>query len=90
LQISQSSDSDRPFEVDGDTFTSFSDAANRACDNQKNACADLFNNSGDKDSVGFDVGDCDSQNCKQYPLIPPLLSTLFPFEMFLLEYFVLS
>ncbi|KAJ2900341.1 hypothetical protein MKZ38_002474 [Zalerion maritima] len=61
--IQNSGDTARPFMVDGDTFTDFQTAANRACDNQKNECADLANNGGGE----FEVGDCDSQNeqCKQ-------------------------
>lgn len=61
--ISNSGDSDRPFSVDGDTFTDFQSAVNRACDNQKNQCADI-SNSGEGD---FSVNDCDQQNneCKQ-------------------------
>ncbi|KAF3019765.1 hypothetical protein E8E14_011190 [Neopestalotiopsis sp. 37M] len=61
--ITQSSDPDRPFEVDGDTFPDFSTAAQRSCDNQKNACADIAN----KQQGSLEVGDCDQQNteCKQ-------------------------
>ncbi|KAH6630267.1 hypothetical protein B0J18DRAFT_95260 [Chaetomium sp. MPI-SDFR-AT-0129] len=60
--ILSSGDPERPFEVDGDTFRDFDTAANRACDNQKNNCADMANNgTGD-----FKVGDCDQQTeqCK--------------------------
>ncbi|KAL8350953.1 hypothetical protein RB601_000878 [Gaeumannomyces tritici] len=57
--ITQSSDQKRPFEVNGDTFTDFRSAANRACDNQKNACADMANGSKKGD---FTVGECDKQN----------------------------
>jgi hypothetical protein len=35
----------------------FDTAANRACDNQKNVCADLANNG----TGSFRVGDCDQQ-----------------------------
>lgn len=61
--ITQSSDQKRPFEVNGDTFTDFRSAANRACDNQKNACADMANGSKKGE---FTVGECDKQNeeCK--------------------------
>ncbi|KAL2122064.1 hypothetical protein VTJ04DRAFT_2519 [Mycothermus thermophilus] len=60
--IIKSNDPERPFEVDGDTFNDFESAANRACDNQKNRCANLANNGGGD----FKVGDCDVQNerCK--------------------------
>ncbi|KAL8387358.1 hypothetical protein RB595_009962 [Gaeumannomyces hyphopodioides] len=57
--ITQSSDQKRPFEVNGDTFTDFRSAANRACDNQKNSCADMANGSKKGE---FAVGDCDKQN----------------------------
>ncbi|KAH6628561.1 hypothetical protein F5144DRAFT_594543 [Chaetomium tenue] len=60
--ITNSGDPERPFEVDGDTFRDYDTAANRACDNQKNACADIANNRGG----AFEVGDCDQQTeqCK--------------------------
>ncbi|KAJ9155263.1 hypothetical protein NKR23_g1742 [Pleurostoma richardsiae] len=60
--ITKSDDSDRPFEVDGDTFTDFATAANRACDNQHNTCAELSNNK----TADFPVSDCDQQSdeCK--------------------------
>ncbi|KAL2269525.1 hypothetical protein VTJ83DRAFT_1709 [Remersonia thermophila] len=60
--IIKSDDPERPFEVDGDTFNDFESAANRACDNQKNVCANLANNG----TGNFKVGDCDLQNeqCK--------------------------
>ncbi|KAK4229047.1 hypothetical protein QBC38DRAFT_473578 [Podospora fimiseda] len=59
--ILNSGDPDRPFEVDGDTFIDFDTAANRACDNQKNRCAEAANN-----LKQFSVGDCDrqSETCK--------------------------
>ncbi|KAH8169945.1 hypothetical protein LIA77_10489 [Sarocladium implicatum] len=60
--ITNSGDPERPFEVDGDTFPDYNSAFDRACDNQKNACADQANNGGGD----FEVGDCDNQNneCK--------------------------
>ncbi|KAH7037574.1 uncharacterized protein B0I36DRAFT_314352 [Microdochium trichocladiopsis] len=63
-QISQSKDSSRPFEVDGNTFTDFASAADRACDNQKNECADAANAGRNN---AFSVGECDKQNeqCKK-------------------------
>ncbi|RYP02875.1 hypothetical protein DL764_005531 [Monosporascus ibericus] len=62
--ISQSPDPERPFEVDGDTFTDYQSAVNRACDNQKNECARAAN--ANRDAVEFAVSDCDRQNneCK--------------------------
>ncbi|KAK7720920.1 hypothetical protein SLS64_001213 [Diaporthe eres] len=61
--VTNSGNSERPFEVDGDTFTDFNSAAQRSCDNQKNKCAQEANNGG---NAGFEVSDCDSQNtqCK--------------------------
>ncbi|OLN85743.1 hypothetical protein CCHL11_07776 [Colletotrichum chlorophyti] len=72
--ITKSNDPDRPFEVDGDTFEvdadrvayaqpDFQTAAGRACDNQKNKCAEAANNGPSK----FDVSQCDEQNqkCKE-------------------------
>ncbi|KAB5547074.1 hypothetical protein GE09DRAFT_199838 [Coniochaeta sp. 2T2.1] len=61
--ITQSDDPKQPFEVGGDKFNDFKTAANRACDNQHNDCADLANNS---KKGQFKVGDCDRQSdeCK--------------------------
>ncbi|KXX82584.1 hypothetical protein MMYC01_200784 [Madurella mycetomatis] len=55
--ITNSGDPERPFEVDGDTFPDYETAAIRACDNQKNVCADLANNG----TGSFSVGECDQQ-----------------------------
>lgn len=57
--VTNSGNSERPFEVDGDTFTDFNSAAQRSCDNQKNKCAQQANNGG---NAGFEVSDCDNQN----------------------------
>lgn len=57
--VTNSGNSQRPFEVDGDTFTDFNSAAQRSCDNQKNKCAQQANNGG---NAGFEVSDCDTQN----------------------------
>ncbi|RKU43644.1 hypothetical protein DL546_005230 [Coniochaeta pulveracea] len=72
--IAQSGDPNRPFEVDGDTFNDFKTAANRACDNQHNACADQAN--GDR-NAGFKVGDCDEQNSKCKAAIDTATTTSF-------------
>ena len=40
----------------------FNSAANRACDNQFNECADLAN----RKAGTFEVGDCDRQNCESW------------------------
>ncbi|KAI9163261.1 hypothetical protein HJFPF1_04863 [Paramyrothecium foliicola] len=55
--ITNSGDTQRPFDVSGDTFPDFFSAGERSCDNQKNACADIANG-GSADIV---VDDCDQQ-----------------------------
>ncbi|KAK3334869.1 hypothetical protein B0H65DRAFT_335615 [Neurospora tetraspora] len=50
---------ERPFEVEGDTFPDFPTAANRVCDKQKNACAEMANDASEVKS--FRVSDCDEQ-----------------------------
>ncbi|KAK1758503.1 hypothetical protein QBC47DRAFT_143217 [Echria macrotheca] len=86
--ITKSSDPGREFEVDGDTFSDFETAANRACDNQFNKCADVANSG----NAGFKVGDCDKQNvqCKSFQqqtptkaFAPPVLvSSTAEFDIF--------
>ncbi|ORY67405.1 uncharacterized protein BCR38DRAFT_483022 [Pseudomassariella vexata] len=60
--ITKSQDFNRPFQVDDDTFPDFQSAAQRSCDSQKNACAEVSNNEGGN----FEVADCEKQNedCK--------------------------
>ncbi|KAI1169909.1 hypothetical protein F4777DRAFT_592358 [Nemania sp. FL0916] len=56
--------SDRPFSVNGATFVNAAAAIQRACDVQKNACADAVNSgSGNAQSQGqaITVADCDAQ-----------------------------
>ncbi|KAM7208846.1 hypothetical protein V8F20_000724 [Naviculisporaceae sp. PSN 640] len=62
--ILETGDPKRPFGVDGDTFTDFESAANRACDNQKNECAQIANSQGGQGP--FSVNECDRQQeaCK--------------------------
>ncbi|KFA61733.1 hypothetical protein S40285_10619, partial [Stachybotrys chlorohalonatus IBT 40285] len=55
--ITNSGNSERPYEVEGDTFPDFQTAATRACDNQKNACAEIANSGG-----SFEVSACEEQN----------------------------
>ena len=62
-KVTSTGDSERPFEVDGNTFTSFSDALQRSCDNQKNACADVANGS---DSKGVTVDECSTQESESF------------------------
>lgn len=52
-----SSASDRPFSVNGDTFINKGAAVQRACDVQKNACANAINSG----SGTGTVADCDTQ-----------------------------
>ncbi|KAL7920821.1 hypothetical protein ACQKWADRAFT_150958 [Trichoderma austrokoningii] len=56
--VSQSGNADRPFEVQGNTFTTKAAAAQRACDIQNNQCADAVNS---KSISGVSVGDCNNQ-----------------------------
>jgi hypothetical protein len=44
--ITNSGDKERPFSVDGDTFTDFDSAAQRSCDNQFQACQNAANGNG--------------------------------------------
>lgn len=73
--VTNSGNSERPFEVDGDTFTDFNSAAQRSCDNQKNKCAQEANNGG---NAGFEVSDCDSQNSESFHVPPPVPLFCFP------------
>jgi hypothetical protein len=62
--VTASGDSQHPFEVDGDTFSTLEDAMTRSCDNQHNACADVANAGGDGlngDAGGLTVGMCETQ-----------------------------
>lgn len=52
----ESSAGDRPFSVNGDTFINVGAAVQRACDVQKNQCANAANSGG-----GGSVADCDTQ-----------------------------
>ncbi|KAK3693778.1 hypothetical protein B0T22DRAFT_50898 [Podospora appendiculata] len=74
--ITNSGDPKRPFGVDGDTFPDFETAATRACDNQKNECAQAANNK----TGSFAVGDCDKQQveCKRVASATPASATAFP------------
>lgn len=67
--VTNSGNSERPFEVDGDTFTDFNSAAQRSCDNQKNKCAQQANSGG---NAGFEVSDCDTQNSESWFSPSPL------------------
>ncbi|CAK7233296.1 hypothetical protein SCUCBS95973_008547 [Sporothrix curviconia] len=56
--VTNSGNSARPFEVNGDTFVNQSAAIQRACSIQNNACADAVNSG---KVSGFTVGDCNTQ-----------------------------
>ncbi|KAG9249558.1 uncharacterized protein F5Z01DRAFT_494346 [Emericellopsis atlantica] len=56
--VEDSGDSNRPFRVNGDTFTGKDTAVGRACDVQRNACFDAVNSG---QANGFTGGDCDNQ-----------------------------
>ncbi|KXH57116.1 hypothetical protein CSAL01_12357 [Colletotrichum salicis] len=56
--VSDSGDSSRPFSVNGNSFVSKANAAQRACDVQRNACFNAFN--GGKLN-GVTTADCDAQ-----------------------------
>jgi hypothetical protein len=56
--ITNSGDSTRPFEVNGNTFVNKSAAVQRSCDIQFNACADAFNSGS---ATGFNLSDCQTQ-----------------------------
>ncbi|KAL2758525.1 hypothetical protein ACRALDRAFT_1075087 [Sodiomyces alcalophilus JCM 7366] len=71
--ITQSNDPDRPFSVEGDTFPDFDTAADRACDIQKNKCAEAANNQGGN----HEVNDCDRQNERCKASIPQATRTSF-------------
>jgi len=58
--ITMSTDSTRPYEVDGDTFPDFPTAGGRSCDVQYNSCADAAN----AKQGNFTVSDCGTQQSK--------------------------
>ena len=59
VPVTNSGDSERPFEVEGDTFVNLSAALQRSCDVQFNACANSANASGNKGSLTVQA--CSSQ-----------------------------
>ncbi|KIN08134.1 hypothetical protein OIDMADRAFT_22960 [Oidiodendron maius Zn] len=60
--ITLSGDSQRPFAVDGETFTTLSAAVERSCGIQHNGCSDTANSGHDgQDGSGLTVGMCDTQ-----------------------------
>jgi hypothetical protein len=60
--VTNSGDSTRPFEVNGNTFVNKAAAVQRSCDIQFNACANAFNSGS---ATGFNLSDCQTQenNC---------------------------
>ncbi|CZR63666.1 uncharacterized protein PAC_13563 [Phialocephala subalpina] len=71
--VTSTGDSTRPFAVGTDTFTDFSTAATRSCNNQHNACATVANGS---NKGTLTVGQCDTQQSEFDSLSLPLLSEL--------------
>ncbi|KAF7885588.1 uncharacterized protein EAF02_004097 [Botrytis sinoallii] len=59
--VETTTDSDRPFSVNGNTFTDIEDAVDRSCAIQHNACADAINNG---NLSGVEISDCDDQLSK--------------------------
>ncbi|KAI0476186.1 hypothetical protein GGR56DRAFT_458962 [Xylariaceae sp. FL0804] len=55
--VTDSGNGDRPFEVEGNTFTSEADANERACSIQNNSCADLVNSG----QTSASLSDCQTQ-----------------------------
>ncbi|TEY68305.1 hypothetical protein BOTCAL_0120g00020 [Botryotinia calthae] len=59
--VATTTDPDRPFSVNGNTFTDIEDAVDRSCAIQHNACADAINN---EELSDVDISDCDTQLSK--------------------------
>lgn len=57
--VTNSGDSTKPFEVNGDTFVNQAAAVQRSCDVQFNTCADQANG-----GAGFSVDQCQQQKGK--------------------------
>jgi hypothetical protein len=57
--VQDSGNKDRPFEVNGNTFTTKTAAVQRACDIQNNACFNAFN--ANPKNAGFTQADCTAQ-----------------------------
>lgn len=55
-EITNTNDPNRPFSVDGNTFTSEDAAKQRSCDIQNNACSDAANS-----GAGHTLADCQAQ-----------------------------
>jgi hypothetical protein len=63
--ITSTGNSQRPFAVDGETFTTLSAAVQRSCGIQHTGCASTANAGHDgKDGSGLTVGQCDAQQCE--------------------------
>ncbi|KAG9244034.1 hypothetical protein BJ878DRAFT_87897 [Calycina marina] len=75
--ITSSGDSSRPFAVDDRTFTTFSAAYQRSCNNQHNSCADFANSAAGK-SANVTVGDCDTQEKSCAADVSKATATTFP------------
>ncbi|OJJ61143.1 hypothetical protein ASPSYDRAFT_794100 [Aspergillus sydowii CBS 593.65] len=64
--ITKTGDSERPYSVDGNSFTDYESAAQRSCDIQFDVCQRAANTDS---SVSFSLGDCQSQqnDCRADP-----------------------
>lgn len=74
VPITNSGDATRQFDVNGDTFVNFAAAAQRSCDVQFNACANLANS-----GASFSVSDCSAQESKFDQVTSTIRSEIDPF-----------
>ncbi|KAE8411252.1 hypothetical protein BDV36DRAFT_90604 [Aspergillus pseudocaelatus] len=56
--VTNTGDSERPYGVDGDTFTDYESAASRSCNNQFDSCQKIANTD---QSSSFSLQDCQDQ-----------------------------
>ncbi|KAE8382586.1 hypothetical protein BDV26DRAFT_288385 [Aspergillus bertholletiae] len=57
-EVTNTGDSQRPYGVDGDTFTDYKSAASRSCNNQFDSCQKIANTD---QSSSFSLQDCQDQ-----------------------------
>ncbi|KAI1343391.1 hypothetical protein F5Y15DRAFT_232803 [Xylariaceae sp. FL0016] len=74
LAITSSGDDDKPYEVDGETVSSYGDAVNKACDGQSNQCAQQANGA---QKGNFEVNDCDKQKESCHSVLDSATQTAF-------------
>lgn len=63
--VVDSGNTDRPFQVKGDTFVNIGAALQRSCDQQFNACANAANSG----TAGLSVAACSAQKGESFPLL---------------------